>query len=92
MSMARLCLPVYTALLVGCFHSAVTDNDVTPRLSFPYTTFTSEDGGHDYEMFRDCRKPPSQILVGVGLAPKASKLLQITDTACKTAEVIRKAD
>ncbi|XP_024138538.1 sema domain, immunoglobulin domain (Ig), transmembrane domain (TM) and short cytoplasmic domain, (semaphorin) 4Ba [Oryzias melastigma] len=36
MSMARLCLPVYTALLVGCFHSAVTDNDVTPRLSFPY--------------------------------------------------------
>lgn len=37
MSMAWLCLPVYTALLVGCFQTAVTENDVTPRLSFPYS-------------------------------------------------------
>ncbi|KAM6937321.1 sema domain, immunoglobulin domain (Ig), transmembrane domain (TM) and short cytoplasmic domain, (semaphorin) 4Ba [Xenentodon cancila] len=36
MSMAWLCLPAYTALLVGCFHVAVTESDVTPRLTFSY--------------------------------------------------------
>ncbi|XP_007566456.1 sema domain, immunoglobulin domain (Ig), transmembrane domain (TM) and short cytoplasmic domain, (semaphorin) 4Ba [Poecilia formosa] len=36
MSMAWLCLPAYTVLLLGFLHLAVTENDVTPRLSFPY--------------------------------------------------------
>ncbi|KAM4572365.1 sema domain, immunoglobulin domain (Ig), transmembrane domain (TM) and short cytoplasmic domain, (semaphorin) 4Ba isoform 1-T3 [Odontesthes bonariensis] len=36
LSMAWLCLPVYTVLLLGCFHTAVTENDVTPRLTFSY--------------------------------------------------------
>ncbi|XP_054475462.1 sema domain, immunoglobulin domain (Ig), transmembrane domain (TM) and short cytoplasmic domain, (semaphorin) 4Ba [Anoplopoma fimbria] len=36
MSMAWLCLPAYTVLLVGCFHTAVTESDVTPRLTFSY--------------------------------------------------------
>ncbi|XP_018519806.1 sema domain, immunoglobulin domain (Ig), transmembrane domain (TM) and short cytoplasmic domain, (semaphorin) 4Ba [Lates calcarifer] len=36
MSMAWLCLPAYTFLLIGCFHTAVTENDVTPRLTFSY--------------------------------------------------------
>uniref|UniRef100_A0A3Q1C833 Sema domain-containing protein n=1 Tax=Amphiprion ocellaris TaxID=80972 RepID=A0A3Q1C833_AMPOC len=35
-SMAWLCLPAYIVLLVGCFHTAVTENDVTPRLTFSY--------------------------------------------------------
>ena len=39
MTMARLCLPAYTVLLVGCFHTAVTENDVTPRLTFSYSKF-----------------------------------------------------
>uniref|UniRef100_A0A3P8TK21 Sema domain-containing protein n=1 Tax=Amphiprion percula TaxID=161767 RepID=A0A3P8TK21_AMPPE len=36
-SMAWLCLPAYIVLLVGCFHTVVTENDVTPRLTFSYT-------------------------------------------------------
>ncbi|XP_061577869.1 sema domain, immunoglobulin domain (Ig), transmembrane domain (TM) and short cytoplasmic domain, (semaphorin) 4Ba isoform X2 [Cololabis saira] len=35
-SMAWLCLPACTALLVGCFHMAITESDVTPRLTFSY--------------------------------------------------------
>ncbi|KAI3371326.1 hypothetical protein L3Q82_023946 [Scortum barcoo] len=36
MSMAWLSFPAYTLLLVGCFHAAVTESDVTPRLTFSY--------------------------------------------------------
>ncbi|XP_051238196.1 sema domain, immunoglobulin domain (Ig), transmembrane domain (TM) and short cytoplasmic domain, (semaphorin) 4Ba [Dicentrarchus labrax] len=36
MSMAWLCLSAYTVLFIGCFHTAVTENDVTPRLTFSY--------------------------------------------------------
>ncbi|TKS73420.1 hypothetical protein D9C73_007499 [Collichthys lucidus] len=36
MRMAWLCLPACTVLLVGCFHTAVTESDVTPRLTFSY--------------------------------------------------------
>lgn len=39
MSMAWLFLSAYTVLLVGCFHTAVTENDVTPRLTFSYSKF-----------------------------------------------------
>lgn len=39
MSMAWLCLPAFTVLLVGCFHTAVTESDVTPRLTFTYSKF-----------------------------------------------------
>lgn len=39
MNMALLCLPVYTVLLAGYFHTAVTENDVTPRLTFSYSKF-----------------------------------------------------
>ncbi|XP_028306943.1 sema domain, immunoglobulin domain (Ig), transmembrane domain (TM) and short cytoplasmic domain, (semaphorin) 4Ba [Gouania willdenowi] len=35
-TMAVLCLPACIVLLVGCFHSAVTEKDVTPRLNFSY--------------------------------------------------------
>lgn len=45
MSMAWLCLPAYAVLLVAYFHTAVTEDDVTPRLTFSYSkslmTFTS---------------------------------------------------
>ncbi|XP_029010706.1 sema domain, immunoglobulin domain (Ig), transmembrane domain (TM) and short cytoplasmic domain, (semaphorin) 4Ba [Betta splendens] len=34
--MARLWLAAYAVLLLGCFHTALMDNDVTPRLSFTY--------------------------------------------------------
>ncbi|CAG5958037.1 unnamed protein product [Menidia menidia] len=34
--MAWLCLPVYSILLLGYFHAAATENDVTPRLTFSY--------------------------------------------------------
>lgn len=37
MSMAWLCLTAYTVFLVGCFHTAVTESDVTPRLTFSYS-------------------------------------------------------
>ncbi|XP_037538815.1 sema domain, immunoglobulin domain (Ig), transmembrane domain (TM) and short cytoplasmic domain, (semaphorin) 4Ba [Nematolebias whitei] len=36
MSMAWLCLPAYALLLVAYSHTAVTENDVTPRLTFSY--------------------------------------------------------
>lgn len=39
MGMAWLCLPAYTVLLVGCFHAAVTEKDVTPRLTFSHSKF-----------------------------------------------------
>ncbi|XP_017261688.1 sema domain, immunoglobulin domain (Ig), transmembrane domain (TM) and short cytoplasmic domain, (semaphorin) 4Ba [Kryptolebias marmoratus] len=35
-SMAWLCLPAYAVLLVAYFHTAVTEKDVTPRLTFSY--------------------------------------------------------
>ncbi|KAL6106780.1 sema4b [Pungitius sinensis] len=36
MGMAWLYLPAYTVFLVCCFHAAVMENDVTPRLTFSY--------------------------------------------------------
>uniref|UniRef100_A0A3Q3IY19 Sema domain-containing protein n=1 Tax=Monopterus albus TaxID=43700 RepID=A0A3Q3IY19_MONAL len=36
MSMAWLCVPAYILLLVSCIHTTVTENDVTPRLTFSY--------------------------------------------------------
>lgn len=37
MRMAWQCLPVYTVFLIGYFHTAFTENDVTPRLTFSYS-------------------------------------------------------
>lgn len=39
MSMAWLHLSAFIVLLLGCFHTAVTENDVTPRLTFSYSKF-----------------------------------------------------
>lgn len=39
MGMAWLYLPAYTVFLVGCFHAAATESDVTPRLTFSYSKF-----------------------------------------------------
>lgn len=39
MSMAWLRLSAFIVLLLGCFHTAVTENDVTPRLTFSYSKF-----------------------------------------------------
>ncbi|KAM8893010.1 sema domain, immunoglobulin domain (Ig), transmembrane domain (TM) and short cytoplasmic domain, (semaphorin) 4Ba isoform 1-T2 [Spinachia spinachia] len=36
MGMAQLYLPAYTVFLIGCFHAAVTESDVTPRLTFSH--------------------------------------------------------
>lgn len=41
MSMAWLCLPACTALLLGCFHMAAAESDVTPRLTFSYSKYNS---------------------------------------------------
>lgn len=37
MSMAWVCLPICTVVLVGYCHATIAESDVTPRLTFSYS-------------------------------------------------------